>query len=68
MDSDERIALYTEVLIEIEKQTLEIEKRALHELALIRKWVVFFGILTVIGLVVGLFSLFASIPPLETLR
>ena len=56
MEKDDKIELLTELLIETEKQSLETEKKALEELSTIRKWVMFFGILTVIGLLGGVIA------------
>ena len=47
MEKDDKIALLTELLIDTEKKVLETEQKALQELTTIRKWVMFFGILTV---------------------
>ena len=60
MEKDEQIALLTELLIDTEKKALETEQKALHELATIRKWVVFFGIVTVISLAGGIIAAFTA--------
>lgn len=61
MEKDDKIALLTELLIDTEKKVLETEQKALQELTTIRKWVMFFGILTVISLVSGVIAAFAAI-------
>ena len=61
MEKDDKIALLTELLIDTEKKVLETEQKALQELTTIRKWVMFFGILTLIRLVSGVSAAFAAI-------
>jgi hypothetical protein len=61
MEKDDKIELLTELLIDTEKKTLETEKKVLQELSTIRKWVAFFGIVTIISLACGVIALFSMI-------
>ncbi len=57
--------LLTELLIDTEKKNLETEKEVLQELSKIRKWVEFFGIVTIISLVGSVIAVFAVISNLR---
>ena len=53
------------ILIEIEKQTLDIQQKSFEKLTAIHKWVVFFGAVTIISLVAGLISVFAVLSNID---
>ena len=61
MDKDDKIALLTELLIDTQKKALDTETKALKELITIRRWVTFFGVLSVISLVCGLIAVIAAL-------
>ena len=56
MEKDEKIALLTELLIDTQKKALDTETKLLEELTTIRKWVTFFGVLSVISLIFGVIA------------
>lgn len=56
MEKDDTIVLLTELLIDTQKKSVETEKKALQELATIRKWVAFFGVLSIISLIGGVLA------------
>jgi len=47
------------ILIEIEKQSLDIQKKSLEKLTAIHNWMTFFGVVTIISLAAGLISVIA---------
>ena len=65
MEKDDKTALLTELLIDTEKKNLETEKKVLQELSTIRKWIEFFGIVTIISLVGSVIAVFAVISNLR---
>jgi pyruvate/oxaloacetate carboxyltransferase len=65
MEKDDKTALLTELLIDTEKKNLETEKKVLQELSTIRKWIEFFGIVTIISLIGGVIAVFAVISNLR---
>jgi pyruvate/oxaloacetate carboxyltransferase len=65
MEKDDKTALLTELLIDTEKKNLETEKKVLQELSTIRKWIEFFGIVTIISLIGGIIALLSVISNLR---
>lgn len=65
MEKDDKTALLTELLIDTEKKNLETEKKVLQELSTIRKWIEFFGIVTIISLIGGIIALLSVISNLK---
>ena len=61
MDKDEKIALLTELLIDTEKKALDAQTKALKELSVIRIWVTFFGVISVISLVSGFIAAISAL-------
>ncbi|MBQ5398107.1 MAG: hypothetical protein IIU14_01580 [Ruminococcus sp.] len=57
MEKDNK-ELLTELLIDTEKKNLETQQKVLQELSTIRKWVTFFGIVTIVSLACGVIALF----------
>lgn len=64
MEKDNK-ELLTELLIDTEKKNLETQQKVLEELSTIRKWVAFFGIVTIISLVGGVIALFTVLSNLR---
>lgn len=64
MEKDNK-ELLTELLIDTEKKNLETQQKVLQELSKIRKWVEFFGIVTIISLVGSVIAVFAVISNLR---
>ena len=44
------------ILIELEKQSLDIQKQSYEKLSVIQKWITFFGVVTIITLIIGIIS------------